>query len=120
MNRETEKELVREWGHISEIDSLLLFNGWLFDQFKKLGKYTRKHKKLCEDHCNMGIEEGIILKVEQQTRDFCEGLNMWFDAHFKVKPLRVEFQHDPRGNTAKVYFTTQKDNDHFIIWYVLN
>lgn len=120
MNRETQKDLIREWGHISEISSNLLFNGWLFDQFKKLGRYYIQHKRLCEDYCNGEVPEELLPKKEKQIIDFIEGLNMWFEGHYKIRPLRAEFQHDPRGSTTKVYFTTNKENQYFIIYHVLH
>lgn len=120
MNKQTQQEVLREWGKISEIDNNLLYNSWVFDELQKLGRMCKKHQWIAVDLCNGDIEDTSLLeKQETKIKDFLEGFNMWFNSHYKIKPLRVEFQGDPRGNTAKITFSTDEENSHFVLWYSL-
>lgn len=81
----------------------------LLKALKQIGKQTRKHRKLCEDYCNLAdFNPELIGKQEEKINKTLLEVNKEFGLN-----LTVEFQQDPRGNTAII-----KLND-FQIWEVI-
>jgi hypothetical protein len=96
-----------------------------FDIIKKVSRLVNKHHKQCENDCN---GEGYInnkwyrcdnpsayvndetvfyieiKRIEDKINKLIYQFNMDKYSLWRVKPLKVEYQHDPRGNTVKVYF----------------
>lgn len=71
----------------------------IFGRFVKLGSLFRKHTKLCERYCSEdGFKPELIDQTEMKIKREVEGLNAFLDGK-----LNVEFQHDPRGLTARLY-----------------
>ena len=120
MKIEHRKEFLREWGYIGKVDNNFFCNGWFFEQLIKVGRQAKKHQRLCEDGCNLpNFDFKLIDKKEQHIKDFIDGLNMWFNQHYQIKPLSVEFQQDPRGLTTKIIFKNKEDEAGHTLYFSL-
>jgi hypothetical protein len=126
MRNEKEKDLLREWGHISEGNPCLNFNGWLFDEFRSLGRLIKKHRVYCENSCSIpNFDLKLIDSQEEKIKRKIEGLNTWFKVCYErqqlqtLKTLRFEFQRDPRGLTAKIYILNPTDTEGFLLYHSL-
>ena len=123
---ERDLELIREWGHISENDQVLIYNSFLFDELKSLGRMAKKHKVLCENLCNLpNFDQDKIKKQEEKIINKINIINNWFKISFERQQLKtfnclkVEFQQDPRGLTTKIYILGEKDKQGVLLFYSL-
>ena len=66
------------------------------ERLQKLGVMARKHRKLCENYCNMNdFDNSLIDQLEEKIRFYVSQINIFLNI------LKVEFQRDPRGLTCK-------------------
>src|SRR3990167_2434063 len=69
----------------------------MIKDLKFIGSLCRRHRRLCERQCNeANFNYALIEKVERRINALIHDFSVW-------ATLRAEFQHDPRGNTCKIF-----------------
>lgn len=91
-------------------------NGYVKGDFYYTGKIDdwakREYGQNVKDAYINATENTIfdyeIEKIENSIAKIMDNLNQSKYALYRVKPLKLEFQHDPRGNTVKLIY----ENDY--------
>ena len=97
-----------------------------WESFVKMGSLMRKHHRQCEQYCNGDIDNDTPINItEENIKHVITSLNHpngWDDDD--TLTYRVEFQHDPRGPTVKVYVgvkgSTAETHIHYLPLYAHN
>ena len=68
-------------------------------KLQKIGRMSKKYRRLCEDYCNIVNFDPIKIKnQEDKINAAIKEINIYFGRMFKV-----EFQQDPRGLTCTFF-----------------
>lgn len=75
----------------------------LVERLHKIGKLVKKHKRLCEQACNTAdaLCDTKIDAIERRIEKMLDQMNI--DIQDGKHKFHCLFQHDPRGNTARIF-----------------